>query len=253
MTTLQAIGALFKAFGHVLKGLRELRVLFPHLALQERQLRIQQWSGELLRILGVGLEVSGRAPTAGLVVANHISWLDILVLNAAAPVRFVSKADVRHWPVLGRLVEAAGTLFIERGSRRETLRVAHQMAAHLEQGHVLALFPEGTTSNGLQLLPFHANLLQAAIHAQCAVTPVALGYWNLSGQRSTVPAYIGNMTLLQSMWQTLRQGPVTARVVLGEAELAQDRERRQWSHDLRQRLQQMSGLPLAEQISPNVP
>lgn len=246
MSVVQAIGTLFKAFWHVLKGLRVLRTQFPKLNAQQRQDKVQQWSFDLLQILGVELEIKGKPPSSGLIVSNHISWLDILVLNAAAPVRFVSKADVRHWPILGALVAAAGTLFIERSSRRETMRVAHQMAAHLEQGHVLALFPEGTTSNGLQLLPFHANLLQAAIHAQCTVTPVALGYWDVDTlQRSTAPAYIGQMTLLQSVWQTLRQGPVKARVVIGLPQANVERDRRAWATDLRQHMQQLSGLPLA--------
>lgn len=247
MSVPQAVAALIKAFWHVLNGLRVLRTQFPKLNAQQRQIRVQQWSLDLLHILGVDLEIEGESPSSGLIVANHISWLDILVLNAATPVRFVSKSDVRHWPVLGTLVAAAGTLFIERGSRRETLRVAHQMAAHLEQGHVLALFPEGTTSNGLQLLPFHANLLQAAIHAHCTVTPVALGYWSIDGlHRSTAPAYIGNMTLLESMWQTLRKGPVKARVVMGTPQADEGRERRAWTADLRQHMQRLTGLPLAD-------
>ena len=118
----------------------------------------------MLRMLGVSLHSEG-APHGGpaLVVANHVSWLDILAINAVHPVRFVSKADVRGWPLVGWVVACGGTLFIERERKRDALRVVHQVAQALAQGQTIAVFPEGTTSEGHGLLPFHANLLQSAI------------------------------------------------------------------------------------------
>jgi 1-acyl-sn-glycerol-3-phosphate acyltransferase len=92
-----------------------------------------------------------------LLVSNHVSWLDILVINAVRPARFVSKADVRHWPLVGELITAAGTLYIEREKRRDAMRVVHRMADSLREGDVVAVFPEGTTGSGLDVLPFHAN------------------------------------------------------------------------------------------------
>ena len=114
---------------------------------------------------------------ATLVTANHVSWLDIAAVHAVCPqARFVSKADVRHWPLLGWLIGAVGTLFIERERKRDAMRVVHQMAESLIAGDVVAVFPEGTTGDGRALLPFHANLLQAAIAAEAPVQPVALRY-----------------------------------------------------------------------------
>ena len=100
------------------------------------------------------------------------------------PARFVSKADVRHWPLLGWLVACGGTLFIERERKRDALRVVHQMAEALQAGETVAVFPEGTTSDGHGLLPFHANLLQAAIATETPVQPVALRYHRRRRRRS---------------------------------------------------------------------
>src|SRR6185295_28294 len=139
--------------------------------------RVGWWNARLLRLLGIALHSSGT-PRQGatLIVSNHVSWLDILVINAVHPVRFVSKAEVRHWPLLGWLVACAGTLFIERERRRDALRVVHQVAAALRAGEIVALFPEGTTSDGNGVLPFHANLLQAALSAHAPMQPIALRY-----------------------------------------------------------------------------
>lgn len=237
---------LARALAHVFRGLRTIRRDFAHIDWPQRQAHVQRWSHDLLGILGVQLEVQGpegHSPQ-GLVVINHVSWLDILVINAALPVRFVSKSDVKHWPVLGGLIVGAGTLLIERASRRDAMRVVHQMAEHLGDGHRVAIFPEGTTHDGSVLLPFHANLIQAAIAAEAPVTPVGLSYWDWSQTRkSDAPVYIGDMTLVASMWRTLRQGPVHARVVWAPPHEAQARTRRQWARDLEQQVARLSHTP----------
>jgi 1-acyl-sn-glycerol-3-phosphate acyltransferase len=189
--------------------------------------------------MGITCAPQGQAPTDGplLLVANHISWLDILVMNAAAPAHFVSKADVRHWPVLGRLIAGAGTLFIERESRRDAMRVVHHMAEHLQTGEMLAVFPEGTTSDGTELLPFHANLFQAAISAQAPMLPVALMYRDTTtGKRSSAPVYVGDTTLLASMWHTLCSPGLVAQVCYGQPDFPQGRDRRTWAADARRQV-----------------
>jgi 1-acyl-sn-glycerol-3-phosphate acyltransferase len=122
--------------------------------------------------------IAARRPVNGpvLLVANHISWLDIVVLHAARHCRFVSKAMCKRWPLIGTLATGAGTLYIERESRRDAMRVVHHMADALQAGDILAVFPEGTTSDGISLLPFHANLIQAAVSAGAPVQPVALRF-----------------------------------------------------------------------------
>ena len=196
---------------------------------------VQTWSKELLAILNVTLVLKGGQPALGLVVANHVSWLDILVMNASHPVRFLSKSDVKAWPLLGRLIEGSGTLFIERSKRRDALRVVQTITRYLRDGHRIAVFPEGTTNDGINVLPFHGNLIQAALDAPCPVTPVGIRYLDaVSGTRSMAPTYVDDDTLLSSVWRTLRQGRLLAEVSVGDPQLVVERDRRQWAHDLRE-------------------
>lgn len=225
-----------RAIGHVLRGLWVIRSEFGRLSPDACALLVREWSREMLAILGVELVVRGEPSGHGpvLLVANHISWLDIVVMDAAQPARFVSKADVRSWPVLGSLVTGAGTLYIERENRRDAMRVVHQMADSLRAGDILAVFPEGTTGDGQTLLPFHANLIQAAISANAPVLPVGLSFADgHSGQRSDAPLFIGDTTMLQSIWSTLRATRVQAVVHFGAQEHFAGRDRRTWAQDLR--------------------
>jgi len=224
---------------HLLGGLLTIWLRFPRLSAEQRALRVQIWSRTLLNCLGVRLQVRGPAALPGplLIVSNHISWLDIAALHAARYCRFVSKADVARWPLIGALAGGVGTLFIQRESRRDAMRVVHHMADRLHAGDVLAVFPEGTTSDGSGLLPFHANLLQAAIAADAPVQPVGLRYLiGHSGQPTRAPAYVGQDTLLASVWRTARAKDVTVRIVFGVAQRAQGRDRRRWAQDLQEQV-----------------
>lgn len=211
-----------------------IRVRFPRLNNAQRSQTVQTWSRQMLRALGISLHIEGEAPQQGplLLVANHLSWLDILVVHAARHCRFVSKAEVHHWPLIGAMANAGGTLFIERASRRDAMRVVHHMAESLERGDMLAIFPEGTTSDGSTLLPFHGNLIQAAISAHAPVMPVGLRYVQSDGQPSRAVLYIGDDTLVGSVLRTLGAPSFSARVRFGSAQLAEGRDRRQWAHDL---------------------
>ncbi|MDR7268897.1 1-acyl-sn-glycerol-3-phosphate acyltransferase [Pelomonas saccharophila] len=202
MRALVATWRLARLVPHVLHGLWIVKRRFELMTAAERHGQIQWWAIKLLRILGIELKAEGQALAAGhLLVANHISWLDIAGVHAVLPqARFVSKADVKHWPLVGALVEGAGTLFIERTSKRDALRVVHQTAAALQAGDCVAVFPEGTTGPGPEMLPFHANLLQAAVSTGAPVLPVVLR-WYESGERfSSSARFIGDMTLAQSLW-----------------------------------------------------
>ncbi len=244
MRRLNAVVRLFRLVGHLFSGLRTLRRDFGGLTDEERQERVQQWSAYALEVLGVELEVRGSAPVLGpvLVVSNHVSWLDILVINAARPCRFVSKADVKSWPLLGRLVEEAGTLFIEREKRRDAVRVVHHLAESLRAGDVLAVFPEGTTGDGRSVLPFHANLLQAALSAHAPVLPVALRYVHAKdGGLHDAPTYVGDTTLVASIWRTLCARDLVARLDFGLPQLAEGRDRRAWAEALREDIRQRLG------------
>jgi 1-acyl-sn-glycerol-3-phosphate acyltransferase len=211
-----------------------IRVRFGPLNDAQRSDEVQRWSRQMLRALGISLHIEGEAPQQGplLLVANHLSWLDILVVHAARHCRFVSKAEVHHWPLIGAMAAAGGTLFIERASRRDAMRVVHHMAETLQAGDMLAIFPEGTTSDGSVLLPFHANLIQAAISAHAPVMPVGLRYVQADGQPSRAVLYIGDDTLVGSVLRTLGAPAFSARVRFGETQISQGRDRRQWALDL---------------------
>lgn len=204
MRPLVAVWRLARLTPHVLHGLWIVKRRFELLTAAERHGLIQWWSLKTLRILGITLTCKGDATAlaAGhLLVANHVSWLDIAGVHAVLPqARFVSKADVKHWPLVGALVEGAGTLFIERTSKRDALRVVHQTAAALQAGDCVAVFPEGTTGSGPELLPFHANLLQAAVSVQAPVLPVVLRWHEPGKHFSAAARFIGDTTLVQSLW-----------------------------------------------------
>jgi 1-acyl-sn-glycerol-3-phosphate acyltransferase len=236
MTTARTLWKITRLVLHILSGLFTIRLIFPRLTSTQKSERIEAWSHTLLERIAIQLVVTGSTPTAGplLLAANHISWLDIVVMQAAVPCRFVAKSDVRHWPLIGTLAAAAGTLFIARESSRDALRVVHQMAEHLQAGDMLAIFPEGTTSNGRQLLPFHANLFQAAIAANAPVLPVALQFSDVAtGAVSVAPCYIDDDTLLASIWRTLSAPPLLAEVHFGTPQPTQGRDRRTLSRDIR--------------------
>jgi 1-acyl-sn-glycerol-3-phosphate acyltransferase len=224
---LRALWRLLRASLHVLHGMAVM-TRFPALDAAGRHERIRWWSAGLVRAMGLTLEVEGTPrPGATLVVANHISWLDIAAVHAAAPhVRFVSKADVLRWPLLGWLIRNAGTLFIERERKRDAVRVVHAMAEALQAGDSVAVFPEGTTGPGPEVLPFHANLLQAAVATATPVQPVALRFFDGGSRFSEAPAFLGETTLLQSMWNIARARDLGVRVEILSAVATAHADRR---------------------------
>ncbi len=186
---------------HLLIGYARSYLVWPKLDEQGWHDETARWSGKLLTILGIELTVQGQArPGAKLVVSNHISWLDIVAINAVVPSRFVSKAEVGQWPLVGRLVTAAGTLYLVRERRRDAMRVLGLMSKAMREGHTVAVFPEGTTGDGHGVMHFHANLLQAAIDAPAPVQPVVLRYSDPAHAVSPIAAYVGDTTLMQSLW-----------------------------------------------------
>ena len=165
-----------------------------------------------LRILNIKIRLSGMAPDLYvqnmMLVANHVSWLDIYLLNTIRPVRFVAKVEVRTWPLVGWLASRTGTLFIDRATRHDTARVNGEMSAILNDGGCLGVFPEGTTSNGTLLRPFHASLLQPAINSQSQVWPAAIRYSHADGSLNMALAYVDEITFLNSLFIILRQAVI---------------------------------------------
>jgi len=236
MNSLRAVWKLGRALVHAMGGVATIKLRFPRCDAAQREALVQAWSLKMLALLGVRLELRGQPCASGpmLLVANHISWLDILAMHAARHCRFVSKADVMHWPLIGTLATGGGTIYIERASRRDALRVVHHVAESLGRGEVVAVFPEGTTSDGLDLLPFHGNLIQAAVSANAPAQPVALSFIDTRTRApSLTPCYVGDDSLFVSVWRMLAGPPVTAVVRYGEPQQALGRERRAWANDLR--------------------
>ena len=234
MRNLRAAWRLWRVVLHILHGAWTIWRTFPGLSQAQRDARVQVWAQALVGKLAIQLVVQGQ-PADGpvLIVANHISWLDIVAIHAARHCRFISKSDIKHWPLIGMLATGAGTIYIERESRRDAMRVVHHMAEQLRAGDVLAVFPEGTTGDGSTVRPFHANMLQAAISAHAPVQPVGLHFCDAaSGQHSFAPCYIGDDSLLDSLWRTLKTQGLQAVVSFGQPQLPEGRDRRTWAADL---------------------
>ncbi len=235
MRLVVAVWRLLRATVHVLHGMLVM-TRFPALDEAGRHERIRWWSAGLVRAMGLTLQVSGTArPGATLIVSNHISWLDIAAIHAAAPhARFVSKADVLRWPLLGWLIRNAGTLFIERERKRDAVRVVHAMAESLQRGETVAVFPEGTTGEGPEPLPFHANLLQAAVATGTPVQPVVLRFFDEKQHFSGDVVFVGDTTLLQSIWRIASGRGLGVQVQLLSPVGTQHADRRRLAEHLRE-------------------
>ena len=234
MRALQALFKFARVLGWVVVGYWRVRAVFPKLSDTQQARAVEVWARGMLAIMGIEVRVKGH-PAAGpvLMAANHISWLDILVMHAACHCRFVAKSEIRNWPLLGVLTTGGGSLYIERSSNRDAMRLVHHMAEALRQGDVLAVFPEGGTGDGVNLLPFHANLLQAAISAQAPVQPVALQFVEAATHlRSLAPCYHAQDSLVSSLWRTLCAPPLLAVVRYGEGQSTQGRHRRDCAYSV---------------------
>lgn len=196
-----------------------LWLLFPRLERDDKLRQIQRWAKNVLLILEVQVQCDGPPPAtrAGLMVANHLSWLDILVLQSLWPGVFVAKAEVRRWPLLGWMARACATIFVERSSRQSARRMIESALAALQQGYSVIAFPEGTSSDGSDLAHFHANIFESAIKAHSHVQPVTLRYQDAAtGRSSDAALFTGDMTLVASLRKVMAQSGIKARVQFGE-------------------------------------
>jgi 1-acyl-sn-glycerol-3-phosphate acyltransferase len=214
---LSMIFRLARVMLHVFWGMAICATVFPWLGQEKRNGHIRRWSTRLLRMCNVTVEQrADSAPVLdrAMVVANHVSWLDIFVIHSLHPSHFVAKAEIRAWPLAGWLAEKAGTVFIARGNRRDLRHIFKGLVHSLERGERVAFFPEGTTSAQGNLLPFHANLFEAAIDAKVPVQPFALRYEDAAGRLHTSVDFIGEMTFAESIVAILGGAPVKARLAI---------------------------------------
>lgn len=222
---------------HLAIGVATVLCCFPFCTSLGRHRHIQGWSKRLLRIMGLRIKIHGQATAqegvGHIYLANHVSWLDIYALFQIAHLRFVAKSEVASWPVIGWLSRKTGTLFIERAKSRDAYRTKNTIQNCLQSGEHIAIFPEGTTSNGQQVKAFRAPLLQAAIDGGTWIQPVLLRYTDENGQLNQVAAYVDDMSLGESIWQIisckslnldLYHLPAIKTQGMGRRELAQELE-----------------------------
>lgn len=229
---------------HLLWAVLTVCSVFPWASVRRRRRLKSRWSRQLLEILGVRLSLVGPAPAAGLLVSNHISWLDIYALNAMAPTSFVAKSEVQAWPLIGWLSRKAETIFLQRGSRAAAMRTKTTLVGELRRGSCVGLFAEGTTSDGSGVLPFHSALFQAAVDAEARVIPTAIRYTDRARALATAPAYVGQTTLWQCLLRIADADGLTAVVVFLPSIAAAGGERRQ----LAERAHRLVSKALADQL-----
>ena len=205
-------------------------LLFPLQSRERRKREIERWSARLLDLLAVRVDIHGTPPPYGarplMLVANHVSWLDIFAINAVVPVRFIAKSEIRVWPLLGWLSGRAGTLFIQRARRNDTARINGAVTAALRAGDIFAVFPEGTTTDGSTVLRFHASLLEPALEAGAAVQPVALRFERADGSLCTEAAYDGDKSIWDALLGITSQTAITVHVCFLRPILPDERHRR---------------------------
>jgi len=220
---------------HIVRGVLIVHLRFDRLDSAQRHEHIAAWAQGVLRLVRVEVRMQGELLACPkLIVANHVSWLDIVVIHALCPqARFVSKAVVRDWPLIGRLVTGAGTLMVDRRRRRDTARALDAIVQALNQGDTVALFPEGTTSDGAQVLDFHSSLLHSAVAAQAAVQPIALRYSEDGQALSPSVPYIGTTSFVESLWRICMARDLSVTVRMLDAVAAPHADRRTLAHELR--------------------
>lgn len=219
---------------HLVYGCYCVGVLFPFYSWPRRFAAIKRWSRGILHIVRLRLTVRGSLPAGAvptLIVSNHVSWLDMWVVNSVVPVRFVSKADVRRWPVLGFLVTRAGTIFIERSKRHDTARTNRTMVEALLRREHVAIFPEGTTTDGTEVKPFHASLFQPALGAGARVVVLSLRYVNRDGSTNLNASYAGERSLWQSVQLILAHRSLRAELCFAGTIDVSGKTRRDIAHE----------------------
>lgn len=205
----------FLLFCHLCYG---IFLAFPFLFFspEKKKKIIKSWSRKLLEILSIEVSLHDHGGllknlNRRFIVSNHISWLDIFVINSISPVIFVAKSDVSKWPLINILANACDTVFINRKSKK-SLKKAMNRLGRLSKKSSICIFPEGTSTRGDILLPFHANLFQVSIENNKAVTPLAITY-KIDGKFTDIPAFIGKDTLVGSISKIILSKKITANLV----------------------------------------
>ena len=192
-------------------------LVFPWAHQAYKNKYIQSWSRRVLRTFGVTLKFKNKnlLPEDGgyCIVSNHISWIDIQVIHSIVPCKFITTTEIEAWPVIGKMVQASGALFINLAAvRHSTREITSTMVQMLQAKDTLSFFPEATSTEGSALLPFKANLFQAAVVSQTPVYPLCIQYKDTKGDLSTATGFHGEMTLLECMQNIWHASPLIAEI-----------------------------------------
>jgi len=209
-------------------------------SLLKRAQWLQSWSRRVLTDLDIPVERHGTPPVAGVLACNHLSYLDIIVLAAGQPMVFVAKSEIRHWPVFGWLARCAGTLFVRRDRKSDVAKFNEAFAAVVNEGVVLGLFPEGTSSNGHQVLPFYSSLFEPAVVRRWPVAGARIGYTLTDGSVENDLCYWGDMTFFPHFLRLLTRGRITATVAYAPA-LPPGLDRKQMARQLHRQVSELAG------------
>jgi len=235
---------------HIISGLVQ-SAFYPHVSQPVQKRMAQKWSVGLLAILCIRLRFSGTLPKAKdqpiMLVANHVSWLDVYSLITVCPARFVAKSEIRKWPLLGWLSQNVGTLFIERAKRRDTARINQDIGNALTLGDWVAVFPEGTTGDGTILQHFHASLLQSAVAVEALLYPVAIRYYDVSGEVSKAAVYV-SVSLLGSLRQILQQPWINVELIFPDPVNSNGKNRRELARITEQAIANALSLPIPHKV-----
>ncbi len=219
-------------WAHVIAGLATLSFQFPFADQKRKNQLIQAWSKRLLIIFGIELRLKNQSilpDTPFLLASNHISWMDIHAINAFKPIRFVAKSDVEGWPIFGWMAKQLGTVFIKRDNSRHGKHIAGEVAKALKTQSV-CIFPEGTSTIGVSVLPFKPNLFESAVIVNAPVYSLAIAYFSsATGERSEATAFVGEMGLLESMAKILNDRQLIVELTFlppsgGHPEASRDRK-----------------------------
>jgi len=202
---------------HAARAALTLRFLYPRASPERRRALMQRWCAKLLAILNIQVQVEGDPPSRGehaaMIAANHVSFVDIMLISSVCPTRFVAKSEIRAWPLAGWIADRAGTLFIRRDQMRDMARIDARVREVMGEGDCVGLFPEGITTEGDELRKFHSSLFEPAVANSAHVHPVAIRYEHPDGTLCREMSFIGDRTFGESIALILHQRRVRARLM----------------------------------------
>lgn len=210
---------------------------FPKFNREQKLQSIKNWSNDVLSLLNIDVYISRDESVTlaecmpRLIVSNHVSWIDVLIIQSLQPSIFVAKKEVRDWPLIGIIAKACGVIFVDRGSVQSAKNMVVDVSTALAHGYSVAAFPEGTSSHGYQVSLFHANLFEAAVHQQISVRPITLRYCNANTKSlCTDAAFVDDYGFLHSLHKIITLPSVTVEVHVGTALSSLGHSRRTLAH-----------------------